>query len=54
MQDLNTIWSSCIETLGKNNIVEDKILLEAIFQNATLEAINDNQVIITTNLKWNI
>lgn len=54
MQDLDKIWSSCIETLGKNNIVEDKILLEAIFGNATLETINDNQVIITTDLKWNI
>lgn len=54
MQDLDKIWSSCIETLGKNNIVEDKIILEAIFGNATLETINDNQVIITTDLKWNI
>ena len=36
MQDLNKIWSSCVETLEKNKIVED------------------NQVIITTELKWNI
>lgn len=54
MQDLNTIWSSCIETLGKNNIVEDKILLESIFENAVLESIDDNHVIITTDFRWNI
>ena len=54
MQDLNTIWSSCIETLEKNNIVEDKILLESIFENATLESIDDNHVIITTDFRWNI
>lgn len=54
MQDLDKIWSSCIETLGKNNIVEDKILLDSIFGNTTLETINDNQVIITTDFKWNI
>lgn len=54
MQDLNKIWSSCIESLEKNNIIEDKILLQTIFENATLETIKDNQVIITTDLKWYI
>ena len=54
MQDLNKIWSSCVETLEKNKIVDDKIILDSLFKPATLEEIEDNQVIITTELKWNI
>ena len=54
MQDLNKIWSSCVETLEKNKIVDDKIVLDSLFKPATLEEIEDNQVIITTELKWNI
>ena len=54
MQDLNKIWSSCVETLEKNKIVDDKIILDTLFKPATLEEIEDNQVIITTDLKWNI
>jgi len=54
VQDLNKIWSSCVETLEKNKIVDDKIILDSLFKPATLEEIEDNQVIITTELKWNI
>lgn len=38
----------------KNKIVDDKIILDSLFKPATLEEIEDNQVIITTELKWNI
>ena len=41
-------------TLEKNKIVDDKIILDSLFKPATLEEIEDNQVIITTELKWNI
>lgn len=54
MQDLQTIWSSCIDTLEKNNIVEDKIMLDSLFKPATLESVDDNKVTITTDLQWNI
>ena len=54
MQDLNKIWSSWVETLEKNKKVDDKIILDSQFIPATLEEIEDNQVIITTELKWNI
>lgn len=40
--------------LEKNKIVDDKIILDTLFKPATLEEIEDNQVIITTDLKWNI
>lgn len=50
MQDLKKIWSSCVETLEKNKIVDDKIILDSLFKPATLEEIEDNQVIITTEL----
>ena len=50
MQDLNKIWSSCVETLEKQNIVEDKIILDSLFKPATLEEIEDNKVTITTEL----
>lgn len=54
MQDLNKIWTSCVDTLEKQNIVEDKIMLDSLFRPATLEAIEDNKVTITTDLQWNI
>ena len=54
VQYLNKICSSCLETLEKNKIVDDKIILDSLFKPATLEEIEDNQVIITTELKWNI
>ena len=38
----------------KQNIVEDKIMLDSLFRPATLEAIEDNKVTITTDLQWNI
>ena len=43
-----------LKTLEKNKIVDDKIILDSLFKPATLEEIEDNQVIITTELKWNI
>ena len=46
MQDLNKIWSSCVETLEKNKIVDDKIILDSLFKPATLEEIEDNQELI--------
>ena len=54
MQDLNKIWSSCVETLEKNKIVDDKIILDSLFKPATLYENGYNDVINPNELTLHI
>ncbi len=53
MHDLSTIWQSAIDSLEKNHIVDDNIWLDTYFRPATLEEVDEDKVIITTEFDWN-
>lgn len=54
MENINDIWIKCLNIMEENDVVKDKICFDTYFKGATLASINDNKVIITTPMKFNI
>ena len=54
MENINDIWIKCLNIMEENGIVKEKVAFDTYFRGATLASINDNKVIITTPMKFNI
>ncbi|MFV0393315.1 MAG: chromosomal replication initiator protein DnaA [Coprobacillaceae bacterium] len=54
MIDQQNVWQQCLDIMEQNHIVSDKVSFDTFFRAATLASIDNDIVILTTQMEWNV